>query len=41
MLKKAFPEKAMNIGSAILFLAVGAFLLIRALLAGNDPAMGR
>jgi putative Ca2+/H+ antiporter (TMEM165/GDT1 family) len=40
LLKKAVPEKVMSIGSAILFLAVGAFLLIRTLLAGNDPNAG-
>lgn len=35
LLQKVLPEKAMNIASAILFLAVGAFLLIRALLSSE------
>lgn len=30
LLKKVVPEKAMEIGSALLFIAVGAFLLVRA-----------
>jgi Ca2+/H+ antiporter, TMEM165/GDT1 family len=36
VLKKFVPERAMNLASAILFLAVGAFLLIRALSAGHE-----
>jgi putative Ca2+/H+ antiporter (TMEM165/GDT1 family) len=31
LLKKAVPEKVMDVGSALLFIAVGAFLLVRAL----------
>jgi Ca2+/H+ antiporter, TMEM165/GDT1 family len=40
LLKKAVPEKVMSIASAVLFLAVGAFLLIRTLLAGNESSPG-
>jgi putative Ca2+/H+ antiporter (TMEM165/GDT1 family) len=40
VLKQFVPERAMNIASAILFLAVGVFLLVRALLAGSAPTSG-
>lgn len=33
--QKALPERAVEIGSAVLFLAVGAFLLVRALFFGG------
>ena len=36
LLKKLVPEKAMNVGSALLFIAVGVFLLWRALAAGPE-----
>ena len=38
LVKKAVPEKIMSIASAVLFLAVGAFLLIRALLSGGESS---
>lgn len=38
--KKAVPQKAMNIASALLFLAVGAFLLIRGLRASDESNGG-
>ena len=40
LLRKVVPEKVMSVVSAILFLAVGAFLLIRALLGERTPASG-
>jgi len=40
LIKKAVPEKIMGIASAVLFLAVGAFLLLRTLLAGNESNPG-
>ena len=40
LIKKAVPEKIMGIASGVLFLAVGAFLLIRTLLAGNESNPG-
>ena len=38
LVKKAVPEKIMSIASAVLFLAVGAFLLIRTLLSGGESS---
>jgi putative Ca2+/H+ antiporter (TMEM165/GDT1 family) len=35
LLKRAVPEKVVSISSAVLFLAVGVFLLARALSGGN------
>ena len=32
LLKKALPEKALSIGAAVLFIAVGAWLLVREVL---------
>lgn len=37
LLQKVLPERAVEIGSAILFLAVGAFLLIRAIFFHEPP----
>jgi len=36
LLKRLVPEKAMSIGSALLFIAVGVFLLVRALMTGPE-----
>ena len=40
LVKRAVPEKIMSIASAVLFLAVGGFLLVRALLSGNESGPG-
>lgn len=40
LLKKFVPEKVMSVTSAVLFLAVGAFLLVRAILAWHEPGRG-
>ena len=39
-LKKVLPERVLSIASAILFLAVGAFLLIRALMSPDGERAG-
>jgi Ca2+/H+ antiporter, TMEM165/GDT1 family len=37
-LRRFMPERAMSLGAAVLFIAVGAWLLIRTLAAGSEAA---